>query len=155
MYWFWTSYVTVFLQCWQDLMPKLIRHSLMPGQFPDMHIVSQVEIQTFTHSLNQFISLCHHQNPMAHLVGSCGRISDNLSFSLRYKKTSMILNCIIISYKINYFICLNTVTLLFFSDLLLPSVCIAVIFSTPTLCTLKCQNLASIICVISLLFLMG
>jgi len=71
------------------------------------------------------------------------------------KKSPMILNCIIISYKINYFICLNAVTLLFSSDLILPSVCITVIFSTPTLCTVKCQNLASIIPVVSLLLLMG
>lgn len=88
--------------------------------------------------------------------GSCGIKSDILSFSLWWKrKHPTILNCIIVSYKINYFICLNTVTLLFSSDLLLPSVCITVIFSTPTLCMLKCQNPASIIPVISLLFLMG
>lgn len=92
---------------------------------------------------------------MTHLVDL---VEENQIFSPFHcdeKKSPMILNCIIVSYKINCFICLNTVTLLFSSDLLLPSVCIAVIFSTPTLCTLKCQNLASIIPVISLLFLTG
>lgn len=126
----------------------------MLGQFPDLHIVNQVEIQMLTHSLNHFMFL----NPSeAHdtSCGSCGIKSDILSFSLWWKrKHPTILNCIIVSYKINYFICLNTVTLLFSSDLL-PSVCITVIFSTPTLCMLKCQNPASIIPVISLPFLRG
>lgn len=127
----------------------------MLGQFPDLHTVNQVEIQMFTHSLKHLMSLTPSA---AHdtSCGSCGIKSDILSFSLWWKrKHPTILNCIIVSYKINYFICLNTVTLLFSSDLLLPSVCITVIFSTPTLCMLKCQNPASIIPVISLLLLMG
>lgn len=155
MYWFWTCYVTVFLQCWRYLLPKLIRYSLTLGQFPDLHIVSQVEIQMFAHSLNRFLSLWHHQKHMTHHVDHVEENQIFFPFHSDGKKSPMILNCIIASYKINYFICLNTVTLLFSSDLLLPSVCITVIFSTPTLCTLKCQNPPSIIPVISLSFLTG
>lgn len=132
--------MTFFPQCWQYLMPKLMRYSLMLGQFPDLHTVNQVEIQMFTHSLNHFMSLTPSE-PHDTSCGSCGIKSDILPFSLWWKrKHPTILNGIIVSYKINYFICLNTVTLLFSSDLLLPSVCITVIFSTPTLCMLKCQN---------------
>lgn len=76
-------------------------------------------------------------------------------FHSREEKAPRTLNSIIASYKLNYFVCLNTVTLLFCSELLLPSVCITLIFSTPTLCTLRCQNPASIIPVITLLFLPG
>lgn len=57
----------------------------MLGQFPDLHIVNQVEIQMFTHSLIHFMSLAPSE---AHdtSCGSCGIKSDILSFSLMEKK---------------------------------------------------------------------